>query len=101
MMNFPSVSPKTIARIARGAVYLEQRYSYNCHGWSNHYCIIATYPDGYGASITVESEDGGNIWEVALLKNGELLVEDDGYDYVWSDLTEEDAIRLCDNIYFK
>ena len=101
MMNYPSISPKTIACIARGSVSLEQKYFYHSHGWSNHYCIRVTYPNGYGASIIFDPGWGNEkCWEVALLKDGVLLIEDDGYDHVWSDLTEEEVIKICDNIFF-
>ncbi len=103
MMNLTSLSPKTIACIARGAVRLEQNYYYHSHGWSNHYCVRVAYPNGYGASIVCEPElsDGEtDIWEVALLKDGELYVDAEDMDFVWSNLTEEDVIEVCDRIYF-
>lgn len=101
MMNYPSISPKTIARIARGATSLEQKYYYHSHGWSNRYCIRVTYPNGYGASIIFDPGwDDEECWEVALLKDDELYVDAEGMDYVWSNLTEEDMIRQCDHIYF-
>ena len=102
MMNLSFLSPKTIARIARGSVSLEQNYYYHSHGWSNHYCVRVTYPNGYGASIIfLESDqDEEKSWEVAILKDGELLIEDDGYDYVWSFLSEEEVIDLCDTIFY-
>lgn len=101
MMNLSSLSPKTIARIARGSVSLEQNYYYHSHGWSNHYCVRVTYPNGYGASIVFSSDwNDEKCWDVALLKDGELLIEDDGYDYIWSDLTEENVVELCDSIFF-
>lgn len=101
MMNLSFLSPKTIARIARGCISLEQKYYYHSHGWSNRYCIRVTYPNGYGASIALISDwEDEDCWDVALLKDGELLVEDDGYDYVWSFLTEEEVIALCDKIFF-
>ena len=102
MMNYPSISPKTIACIARGATSLEQKYYYHSLGWSNRYCIRVTYPNGYGASIIFDPGwDDEECWEVALLKDDELLVEDDGYDYTWSDLTEEEVVELCDSFYFR
>ena len=102
MMNLSFLSPKTIAHIARGSVSLEQNYYYHSHGWSNHYCVRVTYPNGYGASIIfLESDqDEEKSWEVAILKDGELLIEDDGYDYVWSFLSEEEVIDLCDTIFY-
>jgi hypothetical protein len=103
MMNLSFLSPKTIACIARGAVRLEQNYYYHSHWWSNHYHVRVTYPNGLGASIVCEPElsDGeADIWEVALLKDGELYVDAEGMDCVWSNLTEEDVIRQCDHIYF-
>ena len=102
MMNFSFLSLKTIVRIARGSVSLEQNYYYRCHGWSNHYRVRVTYPNGYGASITfIPGWEDEECWDVALLKDGELLIEDDGYDYTWSNLTEADVIEICDYIYFK
>lgn len=102
MMHFSFLSPNTIARIARGSVSLEQNYYYHCHGWSNRYCVRVTYPNGYGASIVfIPNWSNEDCWDVALLKDGELLIEDDGYDYVWSFQTEEDVIELCDYIFFK
>ena len=102
MMNLPFLSPKTIARIARGSVSLEQHYfSYN-YGRSNRYRVKVAYPNGYDASITfIPGCQEDEKWDVALLKDGELLVEDDGYDYTWSNLTEADVIEICDYIYFK
>ena len=105
MMDLTSLSPKTIARIARGAVSLEQYYYYHSHGWSNRYRVRVTYPNGYGASITCDSElcesyDETDIWEVALTEDGELYKDTEGRDYIWSGLTEEDVVTLCDRIYF-
>lgn len=103
MMNLSFLSPKTIACIARGAVRLEQNYYYHSHGWSNHYYVRVTYPNGFGASIVCEPElsDGeADIWEVALLKDGKLYVDAGDMDYVWPNLTEEGVIRQCDHIYF-
>ena len=97
MMNFSFLSPNTLARIARGAVSLEQKYYYHSHGWSNRYSIRVTYPNGYGASIVFDNED---CWDVFLLKDDELWSDDDGYDWTWSDLTEEEVIEICDHIYF-
>ena len=100
MMNYPFISPKTIARIARGSVSLEQKYYYHSHGWDNHYCIRVTYPNGMGASIVFDPFcDGEDNWEVALLKDGKLFIDSKGMDYVWSDLTEEKMHDLCDYIY--
>lgn len=101
MMNLSFLSPKTIARIARGAVRLEQNYYYHSHGWDNRYYVRVTYPNGYGASIAFISDwEDEDCWNVTLLKDGEPLSEDDGYDYVWSFLTEEEVIALCDKIFF-
>ena len=101
MMNFSFLSPKTIARIARGSVSFEQNHYYHSHGWSNHYCARVTYPNGYGASIIFTSElDDEKCWEVAIQKDGELWIDDDGFDCIWSDLTEEDVVEKCDHIYF-
>ena len=102
MMHFSLLSPKAIAHIARGSVSLEQNYYYHCHGWSNRYCVRVIYPNGYGASIAfIPGWEDEECWDVALLKDGELLVEDDGYDYTWSNLTEADVIEICDYIFFK
>lgn len=102
MMNFSFVSPNTIVKIARGSVSLEQHYySYN-YGRSDRYNVKVTYPNGYGASITfIPGWEDEECWDVALLKDGELLIEDDGYDYTWSNLTEADVIEICDYIFFK
>lgn len=102
MMNFSFLSPNTIVKIARGSVSLEQHYySYN-YGRCNRYNVKVTYPNGYGASITfIPDWEDEDCWDVALLKDGELLIEDDGYDYTWSDLTEADVIKICDYIFFK
>ena len=101
MINLTFLSPKTIARIARGAVSLEQNYYYHSHGWSNHYQVRVTYPNGYGASIVLAPDwDDEECWEVGLLKGGTLYIDSEGVDYTWSDLTEEDVIELCDRIYF-
>lgn len=103
MMNLSSLSPETIACIARGAVSLEQKYYYHSHGWSNRYSVIVTYPNGYGASIfCTEPLDGeADIWEVFLLKDGELCYGDDEWDaQIASDINEEEVIRICDHIYF-
>mgnify|MGYP007070232497 CR=1 FL=1 len=100
-MNYPYVSPKTIVRIARGSVALTQSYYYHSNGWSNRYFIRVTYPNGYGALITFDSDwDSEACWEVALLKDGELYVDSDGEDFTWPELTEEGVIELCDRIYF-
>lgn len=102
MMPIHFLSPRTIACIARGAVSLEQHYYYHSWGWSNHYCVRVTYPNGNGASIvSYPGWEDEACWDVALLKDGELLVEDDGYDYTWSNLTEADVIEICDYIFFK
>lgn len=103
MMNFSPLSPKTIARIARGAVSIsiKQNHFFNPDGWSNYYGIRVTYPNGYGASITfVPDEDDEDCWEVDLLKDDELWSDDDGCDCTWSYRTEEEMIELCDHIYF-
>lgn len=103
MMNLSFLSPKTIARIARGAASFEERYYYHSHGWSNHYSVRVTYPNGWGAYIACMSElsdDETGTWAVDLMKDGKLYEDADGMDYVWSDLTEEDVIRQCDRIYF-
>ena len=100
MMYF-SLSPQTIVCIARGAVSLEQNYHYHSHGWSNRYHVRVAYPNGYGASIICEPEEGeADIWEVGLLKDGKLWSDDEGYDCIWSDLSEEEVVRICDHIYF-
>ena len=102
MMHFSFLSPKTIARIARGSVSLEQNYYYYSHGWSNRYCIRVAYPNGYGASIVLASDwDEEECWEVALLKDGELDCDDDGWDGIMADhATEEEVIEICDRIFF-
>lgn len=104
MMNLPFISPKTIARIARGAVWLKQSYHYHSHEeWESiRYRIRVAYPNGYGASIIVMSMsiDDSDAWEVTLLKDDELWHDDEGNDSVWSDLTEEEVIQICDRIYF-
>ena len=101
MMNLSSLSPKTIARIARGATGLVQKYYYHSHGWSNHYSVVVTYPNGYGAFITFAPDwDSEACWEVTLLKDDECYVDSDGEDFTWSELTEEGVIERCDRIYF-
>ena len=102
MINLTFLSSKTIACIARGAVSLEQKYHYHSHGWSNHYSVRVIYPNGYGASIICEPEDGEtDIWEVALLKDGELCCDDDGFDgIIAQNISEEEVIQTCDRIYF-
>ena len=102
MMNLSSLSPKTIACIARGATGLVQKYYYNSHGWSNHYSVVVDYPNGYSASIICEPRGGRtDIWEVGLLKDGKLDSDDEGWDGIMGDhLTEEEVIEICDRIYF-
>ena len=101
MMHFSFLSPNTIAKIARGAVLLEQNYYYHSHGWCNHYCVRVAYPNGYGASIVfVSNSDDKKCWEIAIQKDGELWTDDDGLDYIWSDLTEEGVVETSDHIYF-
>ena len=102
MMNLSFLSPKTIVRIARGAVSLEQYCFYHySHEWSNRYQVRVTYPNGYGASIVfVPDWDDDECWEVGLLKDGELWSDDDEGDCIWPDLTEEEVINICDRIYF-
>ena len=102
MMHFSPLSPQTIVRIARGAVSLEQNYHYHSHGWGNHYQVRVAYPNGYGASIVCFEPEGDetDIWEVGLLQDGKLWSDDEGYDCIWPDLSEEDVVRICDHIYF-
>ena len=99
MMHFSSLSPKALLRIMRGSVSFSQKPStLKGGGWAYR----VSYPNGYGASIVFSPAwDDEECWDVALLKDGELFIEDDGYDYTWSDQTEEDVIELCDYIYFK
>ena len=54
-----------------------------------------------GASIVfVSNSDDKKCWEIAIQKDGELWTDDDGLDYIWSDLTEEGVVETCDHIYF-
>lgn len=100
MMNLTFLSPKTIARIVRGSVSLEQNCYYHSHGWDNRYCVRVTYPNGYGASIIFSPDwDEEKCWEVGLLKDG-IWGDEEGYGYAWPHLTEEEVVRVCDSIYF-
>ncbi len=101
-MNLSPLSPKTLGRIARGAVSLEQHYYFQSHGWDNHYHVRVLYPNGFGASIVCFPKNGEtDIWEVALTNaDGELYEDAEGLDYIWSFLTEEEVVEQCDRIYF-
>ena len=98
MMNFSSLSPKSLLRIMRGSVTFSQMpYHLQGGGWAYR----VTYPNGYGASIIYVPDWGiDKGWEVGLLKDGELWSDDAGYDCTWSDLTEEGVIDICNHIYF-
>ena len=107
MMNLPSLSPKTIAHIARGASSFEQHYPCQSDWWCDCRRYVVTYPNGYGASIFTTSlmsealRDEDEIWEVAFLnKNGDIYEDAEGMDQTWSFLTEKEVIRVCDYIYF-
>lgn len=103
MMNLNYLSTNTITCIARGSTSLVQEYEYAPEGWCRRYRAKIAYPNKYGVSIIGYPQDGHvYFWDVTLLEDGKPLVEDDGYDYTWSDLTsEEEIIRICDNIYFR
>ena len=99
MMNFSLLSPLAYAKIIRGAIRVEFGLRYDAD-WFKYSQYRVTYPGGYGASIVGRSVDGVDKWEVAELRKGELYIDDDGSDFVDSGLTEEDVVRICDNIYF-
>lgn len=97
MTYFPFLSLNTLARISFSSVEFKQSFHHRTEGWSQNYRVRVAYPNGYGASIIAWPE-GSNRWEVALLKDDILWEDDEGYDCVWSDLTEEEVIQVCDRI---
>ena len=98
VMNFSKLTPEAIRHIGRGAVLVRER--------TNHYDGIGyrvDYPNGYGASIVKFTGSYGaeeDLWEVAVLKGGELCYDTPITDDVVGWLTEERVIALCDQIYF-
>ena len=86
-----------IRHIGRGAVLCER--SPRCGGISYR----VDYPNGYGASIIKCFGSYGveeDLWEVAVLKGGELCYDTPITDDVIGWLTEEEVIAICDQIYF-
>ena len=100
MMNFSSLTPKSLLRIMRGSVTFSQMpYHLQGGGWAYR----VTYPNGYGASLIKSSYSYGredDLWEVAVLdKNGNLCYDTPITDDVLGYLTEEDVVATCDNIF--
>lgn len=103
MMNFSFLSLNTVNRIARGSasVSLEQKYYHRPNGKSKRYCIRVTYPNGYGASIIKDSNSFGcteDLWEVAILRDGELCYDTWITGDVLRSCTEEEVIAICDDV---
>ena len=61
------------------------------------------YPNGYGASIIKFSGSYGgtdDLWEVAVLKDGELCYDTPITDDVLGYITEEEVVTACDEIFY-
>ena len=99
MMHFSPLSPLAWSKITRGAVSWKQRFDSD----DGFHRYRVTYPNGYGAFIIGFPSSFGNedSWEVGLMKGNALFEDDEGYDYVYSDLsTEEEVIKLCDSFFY-
>ena len=100
MINLNFLSPKTLARITRDAVSLEQHHFYRTDGWGNCYQIRIAYPNGYNVSILGMPDYGPKCWSVAIIsERGNLYKDVEGEYCIWSTLAEEEVIELCSHIY--
>ena len=102
MMNLISLSPETIAHISRGAVSFETNFVYSLHWMSNRYSAEVFYPNGYGVYFERRSssgEDSGG-WDLSLLSKGKICKEAEEFNAFYFDLSEEEIVNLCDQLYF-
>lgn len=90
------LSPDTLTRIEYGSI------STDFHdNWYGGYAYTITYPNGYAASIVKFYGSFGarnDLWEIAVMKNGDLCYDTEITDDVLGNLDENDVIRVCEDI---
>ena len=69
---------------------------------SNRYSAEVFYPNGYGVYFERRSssgEDSGG-WDLSLLSKGKIFKEAEEFNAFYFDLSEEEIVNLCDQLYF-
>ena len=93
---FTPLSPWAIEIIKRGAVEFKVYDE-----WYDGYAYKVLFPNGYAASIVKFTGSYGNrdnLWEVAVMKDGEIRYDTEITDDVLGYLTEADVMDTCREI---
>ena len=89
---FTPLSPFTIRALKRNAKFEEY------DEWYDGYAYTVLFPNGYVASIVKFTGSYGhrdNLWEVAVMKDGEIRYDTEITDDVLGYLTEADVMDTC------
>ncbi len=95
MKNFHFLPHKAWSSIIKYSASWEQRHN------NFMLCYRVTYPNRFGLSIikSRHSDSGRNdLWEVRILKDGELYRDSDGNSYWKSHCTDYDVVAACEYV---
>ena len=96
-LSYSPLSTETKAVIERDAI------SWKWFHYEDGYVYRVTYPNGYGASIIKHRASYGHdddLWELAVLKDGELCYDTGITGDVLGYLTEAEVIGICRDIFY-